>query len=81
MELHLPKNFGTIIIILHGVLHKAEPIDIAHKGVAVGSEEVETAHRLLWRQDGLGQHHNTDDRLKPHQDNARTCLVTGGSLL
>lgn len=48
MWLHLPKNFGTVVIVLHGVLYEAEPIDIAHKGVAIGSEEVETAHRLLW---------------------------------
>lgn len=47
MGFHLPQNFGTVIIVLHGVFDKAEAVDITDEGVAVGSQEVEATHSLL----------------------------------
>lgn len=44
---HLPQNFGTVVVVLHGIFHKAETVDVTNVGVAVGSQEVEAAHRLL----------------------------------
>lgn len=44
---HLPQNFGTVIIVLHGVFDKAEAVDVTDEGVAVGSQEVEATHSLL----------------------------------
>lgn len=46
-QLHLPQNFGTVVIVLHGVLHKAETVDVTNVGVAVGPQQVEAAHGLL----------------------------------
>lgn len=47
LRLLIPKDFGTVIIILHGVLHEAEAVHITNKGVAVGPQEVEPTHGLL----------------------------------
>lgn len=47
LRLFIPKDFGTVIIILHGVLHKAEAVHITNKGVAVGPQEVKPTHSLL----------------------------------
>lgn len=47
LGLLIPKDFGTVIIILHGVLHKAEAVHITNKRVAVGPQEVEATHGLL----------------------------------
>lgn len=44
---HLPQNFGTVVIVLHGVLDEAEAVDVTHEGVAVGTQEVEATHGLL----------------------------------
>lgn len=44
---HLPQNFGTVIIVLHGVFDKAEAVDVTDEGVAVGSQEVKATHSLL----------------------------------
>lgn len=44
---HLPQDFGTVIIVFHGVLYKAKSIYITNKGVAVCPEEVKTAYGLL----------------------------------
>lgn len=44
---HLPQDFGTVVVVLHGVFDEAEAIYITNEGVAVGSEQVEPAHRLL----------------------------------
>lgn len=50
MDTHLPQDFGTIVIVLHGVLYKAEAINITDKRVAVCSEEVKTTNCLLhWK--------------------------------
>lgn len=47
---HLPQDFGTIIIVLHGVLYKAEAINVTNKRVTICSEEVKTADCLLvWK--------------------------------
>lgn len=53
--LHLPQNFGTIIIVLHGVLYKAEAINVTNKRVAICSEEVKTTHCLLGWKDVMKQ--------------------------
>lgn len=47
LRLFIPEDFGTVIIILHGVLHKAEAVHITNKRVAVGPQKVEPAHSLL----------------------------------
>lgn len=47
LGLFIPKDFGTVIIILHGVLHKAEAVHITNKRVAIGPQEVEPTHGLL----------------------------------
>lgn len=44
---HLPQNFGTIVVVLHGVLYKAEAIDVADKWMSVCSEKVKSADCLL----------------------------------
>lgn len=44
---HPPQDFGAVVIVLHGVLDKAEAVDVTNEGVAVGSQQVEAAHRLL----------------------------------
>lgn len=44
---HLPQNFGTVIIVLHGVFDKAEAVDVTDEGVAIGSQEVKATHGLL----------------------------------
>lgn len=43
----LPEDLGAVVVVLHGVLHKAEAVDVADVGVAVGSEQVEPADGLL----------------------------------
>lgn len=58
LGLFIPKDFGTIIIILHGVLHKAEAVHITNKGVAIGPQEVEPTHGLLQEEaEDLGFRH------------------------
>lgn len=42
-----PQDFGTVIVVLHGVLHKAETIHVTNIGVSVGSQQVKATHRLL----------------------------------
>lgn len=44
---HLPQDFGTVVVVLHGVFDEAEAVNIADEGVAVGSEQVEPTHGLL----------------------------------
>lgn len=44
---HPPQDFGAVVVVLHGVLDKAEAVDVTNEGVAVGSQQVEAAHRLL----------------------------------
>lgn len=44
---YLPQDFGTVVVVLHGVFHKAETVDVTNVGVAVSSQEVEAAHGLL----------------------------------
>lgn len=44
---HPPQHFGAVVVVLHRVLDEAEAVDVADKGVAVGSEQVEAAHSLL----------------------------------
>ncbi len=47
---HLPQDFGTIIIVLHGVLYKAEAINVTNERVTICSEEVKTTDCLLvWK--------------------------------
>lgn len=46
-QFHLPQNFGTVVVVLHGIFHKAETVDITNVGVAVSAQEVEAAHGLL----------------------------------
>lgn len=43
----VPKNLGTVVIVFHGVLHKAETVDVTHVGATVSPEKVEAAHSLL----------------------------------
>lgn len=43
----VPEDLGTVIIILHGVLHKTEAIDVTHVRVSVGPEKIEAADGLL----------------------------------
>ena len=43
----LPQYLGTVVVVFHGVLYKAEAIDVTHVGVAVGPEKVKPTHRLL----------------------------------
>lgn len=44
---HPPQDFGAVVVVLHGVLDKAEAVDVTNEGVAVGSQQVEATHRLL----------------------------------
>lgn len=44
---HPPEHFGAVVVVLHGVLDEAEAVDVTDEGVAVGSQQVEAAHRLL----------------------------------
>lgn len=44
---HPPQDFGAVVVVLHGVLDEAEAVDVTNEGVAVGSQQVEAAHRLL----------------------------------
>lgn len=44
---HPPQHFGTVVVVLHGVFDEAEAVHVTNEGVAVGSEQVEAAHRLL----------------------------------
>lgn len=44
---HPPQDFGTVVVVLHGVLDKAEAVDVTNEGVAVGSQQIEATHRLL----------------------------------
>lgn len=46
-EAAVPEDLGTVVVVLHGVLHKAEAVDVAHVRVSVGPEEVEAADGLL----------------------------------
>lgn len=43
----VPKDLGTVVIVLHRVLHEAETVDITHIGVSIGSEEIEATNSLL----------------------------------
>lgn len=43
----LPQNFSTVVVILSGVLHKTETVNVAHVRLAVRPQEIESAHRLL----------------------------------
>ena len=43
----LPQDLGTVVIVLHGLLHEAEAVHVAHVRVAVGPEEIKPAHSLL----------------------------------
>lgn len=47
----VPEDLGTVIVVLHGVLHKAEAVDVTHVGVSIGPEEVEATDGLLWGRD------------------------------
>lgn len=42
-----PQDLGTVVVVLHGVLHEAETVHVAHVRVSVSPEEVEAAHGLL----------------------------------
>lgn len=44
---HPPQDFGTVVVVLHGVLHKTEAVHVADVGMAVGSQQIESAHGLL----------------------------------
>lgn len=44
---HIPQYLSTVIVVLVRVLHKAEPIHVAHKRLAVGAQQIKAAHRLL----------------------------------
>ena len=33
----LPQNLGTVVIVLHGVLYKAEAVDVTDEGMAIRS--------------------------------------------
>lgn len=46
----VPEDLGTVVVILHRVLHKAEAVDVTHVRVSVGSEEIEATHSLLQRE-------------------------------
>lgn len=46
----VPEDLGTVIVVLHRVLHKTETVDIAHVGVSIGPQKVKAAHCLLQRQ-------------------------------
>lgn len=46
----VPEDFGTVVIVLHRVLHKTEAVDITHIRVSIGSEKIEAAHSLLQRE-------------------------------
>ena len=48
----LPQNLGTVVIVLHGVLYKAEAVNVTDKGMAIRSQKVETAHSLLEGENG-----------------------------
>ena len=46
-EFYVPEDFGTVIIILHRVLHKTEAVHITNKRVAICPQEVKPTHSLL----------------------------------
>lgn len=43
----VPQDFGTVVIVLHGVFDEAEAVHITDEGVAVSSEQVKSTHCLL----------------------------------
>lgn len=43
----VPEDLGTVVVVLHGVLHKAKAVDVAHVRVSVGPKEVEATDGLL----------------------------------
>lgn len=47
LPFYIPKDFGTVIIILHRVLHKTEAVHITNKRVAICPQEVKPTHCLL----------------------------------
>lgn len=46
----VPEDLGTVVVVLHRVLHKTEAVDITHVRVSVGSEKIEATHSLLQRE-------------------------------
>lgn len=43
----VPEDLGTVVVVLHGVLHKAEAVDVTNIRVSVGPKEVEATDGLL----------------------------------
>lgn len=50
---HVAQNLGAVVVVLVGVLHEAEAVHVAHVGLAIGPEQVESADGLLERQTHL----------------------------
>lgn len=42
-----PQDFGTVVVVFHGVFDKTKAVDVTDKRVAVGSEQVEPTNCLL----------------------------------
>lgn len=63
-RLHPPQNLGTVVVVLHGILHEAETVDVTDVGVTVGSQEVEAAHRLLGITQTLAERTNQESALE-----------------
>lgn len=43
----LPQDFGTVVVVFHGVFDKTEAVDVTDEGVSVGSEQVKATNCLL----------------------------------
>ena len=71
---HVAQDLGTVVVVLGGVLHEAEAIDVTNNGLAIGSQQVKATHSLLKGQANcpcnqlflIGQNHRVSDlkRLK-----------------
>lgn len=65
-QYHIAQYLGAIIVVLVGILHKTEPVHVAHKRFAIRSQQIKTAHRLL-----EGQTHFPRDQLLGIAENHR----------
>lgn len=45
----VPEDLGTVIIVLHRVLYKAEAIDVTDIGMTVGPQKIKPTDSLLQR--------------------------------
>lgn len=55
-QYHVAQYLGAVIVILVGVLHETESVDIANVALAIGTQQIEAADRLLEGQTYLARY-------------------------